>query len=143
MNNFVTRIAKSLLVAGSLAAGAAHAGSNVYWSVGINAPLEYGGSIGTVFSNGPGYAPAPVYVQPAPVYVAPAPVYVPAPVYMQPRPVYVAPAPVYYRPRPVYYARPATAWVPPGHRHGQRDKSWKHDRAPAVHYSGRYRDHYN
>ena len=57
-------------------ASAAHAGSDVFLSIGVNAP--YG------------------YVQPAPVYVAPQPVYV------QPRPVYVAPQPVYVQPRPVY-----------------------------------------
>jgi hypothetical protein len=58
----------------ALASGAAHAGSNVYWSIGINAP-----PIGTVISNAPVYsAPAPVYYEPAyvppPVVVAPAPV---------------------------------------------------------------------
>lgn len=48
-------------------ASAAHAGSDVFLSIGVNAP--YG------------------YVQPAPVYVAPQPAYV------QPRPVYVPPQP--------------------------------------------------
>lgn len=73
-----------------VAASAAHARTDVYFSIGV---------------------PAPVYVQPAPVYVEPAPVYVqPAPVYVQPRPVYVAPRPVYvqpdYVPAPRYYGRP-------------------------------------
>ena len=68
----------------ALASGAAHAASNVYWSIGISAP-----PIGTVVSNAPVYAPAPVYYEPAPVYVEPAPVY--------------APPPVVYRPAPIYY----------------------------------------
>lgn len=88
------------------AAGAAQAGSNVYWSVGVaapgvqvgvaNAPAVYGGSV---------YG-APAYVQSAPVYV-------------QPAPVYAAPAPVYYRPRvvaPVVY-RPVVRPYGYGYRH--------------------------
>jgi hypothetical protein len=73
----------------ALAAGAAQARSNVFWSIGINAA-----PIGVAVSNAPVYAPAPVYIEPAPVYVEPAPVYVePAPVYVRPR--------VAYRPVPV------------------------------------------
>ena len=53
-------------------ASAAHAGTDVTLSIGVNAPYGYG------------------YVQPAPVYVAPQPVYV------QPRSVYVQPQRVYY-----------------------------------------------
>ena len=70
-----------------MAAGAAHAGSNVYWSIGLSAP-----AVSTVISNGPGYyAPAPVYYAPPPV------VYTPAPrVYYPPQVVYERPAPVYY-----------------------------------------------
>ena len=65
-----------------VAASAAHARSDVYFSIGV---------------------PAPVYVQPAPVYVQPRPVYVqPQPVYVQPRPVYVEPQPVYV-PAPTYH----------------------------------------
>ena len=49
-----------------VAASAAHAGSDVHFSIGV-------------------YSPAPVYVEPAPVYLQPRPVYVqPAPVYVQP-----------------------------------------------------------
>lgn len=71
-----------------VAAGAAQAREDVYWSVGVASP---GVQLGV--SNS---APR-VLVQPAPVYVQP------APVYMQPRPVYMQPAPVYYRPaQPVY-----------------------------------------
>jgi hypothetical protein len=67
--------ARSLVVAaaalGAVAlASAAHAGTDVILSIGVNAP--YG------------------YVQPAPVYVEPQPVYV------QPQPVYVQPQPAYY-----------------------------------------------
>ena len=105
------------------AAASAHAGGNVYWSIGINAPLDpYGASIGTTISNAPRYyqAPAPVYVQPAPIYYErPAPIY-----YERPAPIYYAPAPIYYsppvrvRPYPYYIAEPR--WSPPGHGH------WKH-----------------
>jgi hypothetical protein len=50
------------------AASAAHAHTDVVFSVGV-----------------PAYAPAPVYVQPQPVYVQPAPVYVdPQPAYFGP-----------------------------------------------------------
>jgi hypothetical protein len=79
MNRFFST--KSILAAtvafGALAAAtAAHARSDVYFSIGVNAPA---------------------YVEPAPVYVQPRPVYVqPQPVYVQPRPVYVQPQPVYY-----------------------------------------------
>lgn len=74
--------AKSVLAAvaafGALAAAsAAHARSDVYFSVGVQAPFGY-------------VQPAPVYVQPQPVYVEPEPVYV------QPQPVYVQPRPIYY-----------------------------------------------
>ena len=79
---------KSLAVA-ALAFGAfavassAHAHTDVFFSVGV---------------------PAPVYVEPAPVYVQPQPVYVqPQPVYVQPRPVYGAPAEVYVRRGPPAY----------------------------------------
>ena len=61
-----------------VAASAAHARTDVYFSIGV---------------------PAPVYVEPAPVYVQPRPVYV------EPRPVYVAPQPVYVQPGPAYHER--------------------------------------
>jgi hypothetical protein len=87
----------------ALAAGAAQARTNVFWSIGINAA-----PIGVAVSNGPVYVPAPVYVEPAPVYVEPAPVYVPAPVVYAPprvvyRPVPVVVGPRYYGPSPVVY----------------------------------------
>ena len=82
-----------------VAASAAHARTDVYFSVGV---------------------PAPVYVEPAPVYVQPRPVYVqPAPVYVQPRPVYVQPQPV-YTPAPVYYGQGYGHRYYGERRHGHR-----------------------
>ena len=105
-------LAGLLALAGALAAGTAQARDNVYWSIGIHAPLDpYGASIGTTFSNHrPVYAPAPVYVAPAPVYY-----YAPAP-----RVVY-RPVPVYVEPAPVYVVR-GDGW------HGPRHKHWKKHR---------------
>ncbi|NPC58697.1 hypothetical protein [Caenimonas soli] len=82
-----------------VAASAAHARSDVYFSIGV---------------------PAPVYVEPAPVYVQPRPVYVqPQPVYVQPRPVYVQPQPV-YTPAPVYYGQGYGHRYYGERRHGHR-----------------------
>ena len=94
----------SLGVAALAATGAAQAGGNVFWSVGVAAP---GVQLGV--ANAP-----QIYAQPAPVYVQP------APVYYQPAPVYVQPAPVYYRPARVVV--PAPVYYRPGHgyRHGPR-----------------------
>jgi len=78
--------AAALVVSALAIAPAAHAGGNVYFSVGVQAA-------------------APVYVEPAPVYAQPQPVYVqPAPVYVRPAPVYVQPQVVYARPQ--FYAGP-------------------------------------
>ncbi len=95
-------------------AGAAHARSDVNWSVGIGVPGVVVGA-----SNGGYYAPAPVYVAPRPVYYAP-----PPPVY------YAPPPPVYYAPppRPYYY-------YGEGHR-GHRGDRHRHHR----HYRGHDRD---
>jgi len=126
----------ALALAGVLAGTAAHAGTNVYWSVGIQAPIHPGVTIGTVVSNlpAPVYVPAPVYA-PAPV-VVPAPVIVPAPVvyappvYVAPRPVYAQPRPVYVHPQPVYVAprpvviRPAPGVLPPGWKRHDHDRRW-------------------
>jgi hypothetical protein len=68
--------ALAVVLGGFAAASAAHARSDVFFSIGVQSPG--------------------VYVQPAPVYVEPAPVYV------QPRPVYVQPQP-YYAPAQTYY----------------------------------------
>lgn len=100
--------------AAALAAPAlAHAGDNVFWSIGVApAPGVYVGA-----SN----APAPV-IAPAPVWVQPV-----APVVVAPRPVVAWPAPVYVQPAPVYVVRPGPAFVPPGHyrRHeGRWDRDW-------------------
>ncbi|MDF2463115.1 MAG: hypothetical protein K0Q43_1350 [Ramlibacter sp.] len=66
------------------AASAAHARSDVIFSIGVQSP-GYG-----YVQPGYGYAqPAPIYVEPAPVYVAP-------PAYYAPRPVYVQPQVSYY-----------------------------------------------
>ena len=105
--------------ASTLGAGAANA-HGISWSIGINTPI-----VGTVISNGPGYAP--VYERSyEPVY-APAPVYAPVPVYEQ-APIYVAPPVVYdyyrgpqYRPVPIGYPR-----FYPGRRDFHGD--WRHDR---------------
>ena len=105
----------ALAVAAMGAATAAHARSDITWSIGINSPG--------------------VYVQPAPVYYAP-----PPPVYYQPRPVYVQPAPVYVQPRVVYAQPPAygyyynepdwrrAEWERRHHwkRH-KRDRDWDRD----------------
>lgn len=102
------------------AAGAAQAGSNVYWSVGVAAP---GIQVG-VASAPPVVAAAPVFVQPAPVWVQPAPVVV------QPAPVWVQPAPVVYRaprvvvPAPVVYRPVPRGWVRHHHPHGPRPLAW-------------------
>ena len=64
-------IATAAFALGALAvASAAHAGSDVYFSVGIQSPGYY-------------VQPAPLYMQPAPVYVQPRPVYMPSPGYYE------------------------------------------------------------
>ena len=115
-------IAALVAAATTLGAGAAHAGGNVFWSIGINLP-----PVGTVISNAPVYGPAPVFV-PAPVLVAP-PMYVPAPVFYAPPPV------VYYRPvtrvvysAPVYVGRPVP--VAYGYAYGGGWGDRDHDGVP-------------
>lgn len=94
-SRFIQAAAAATVALGALAlAPAAHARSDVVWSVGIGAP---GVAVGV--SNA-----YPVYTAPQPVYVQPAPVYVqPRPVYYQPAPVYVQPAPVYWGPPPRWH----------------------------------------
>lgn len=102
--NIRTTLLATLALTGTLAAASARA-SDVYWSIGLNAPIHPGVSIGTVISNGPGYGYGGGYYRPAPIYYsAPAPVY------------YGAPAYGYYdyAPAPVYYSAPR-------HRQGYRD----------------------
>lgn len=57
-------LAVAVALAGLASVSAAHARSDVYFSLGIHSPMPYG------------YVqPAPVYVQPQPIYVQPAPTY--------------------------------------------------------------------
>jgi hypothetical protein len=103
-----------------MAAGAAHAGGNVQWSVGIDLP-----NVATVISNFP-VPPLPrVVVQQAPVY-APAPVvYEPAPRVVYQRPVLVQQPVVVYRPVPVVQGR---NWDRDGdgipNRYDRHDNRW-------------------
>jgi hypothetical protein len=102
----------------ALAATAAQAGNDVFWSVGVDAAP--GVSVGVGNSR-------PVIVQPAPVYVAPRPVYV------APRPVYVAPQPVYVAPPPRVVVVQQPVYVHPGKhkgwhkKHGHRHHDHDHD----------------
>jgi hypothetical protein len=90
-----TIAAAAVVLGGFAAASAAHARSDVIFSIGVQSP-------GYV-QHAPVYVqPHSGYVQPRPVYVQPQPVYVqPQPFYVQPRHVYVPP-PVYTTPAPVY-----------------------------------------
>ena len=72
-------LAAAIALGGLAAASAAHARSDVYFSIGVDAPIGY-------------VQPAPAYVYSQPVYVEP--VYE-QPVYVQPRPVVVYPEPMY------------------------------------------------
>lgn len=126
-------IVKSALVATTLALAAAGAqASGMFWSIGINAPLQPGVSIGTVFSNVPAYPVAPAYYQPAPVvYTEPA--------YYAPAPVFVRAAPVVYLPRPYYAPHRgvyATGWAAPhnghGHVHGHGRNDHRQGHEPVM-----------
>ena len=88
--------AATLAVAAFGAASAAHARSDLYFSIGVQG--------------------APVYVEPAPVYMQPRPIYVQPPVYEQPRPVYVQP-PVYVAPAQEYVRR-----GPPGYDYAHEEE---------------------
>ena len=128
-------IAAAAALTAEMCAGAAHA-SDVHWSVGIQAPIGPGVSVGTVISNRHG---APYVVAPAPVVYAPAPV-VYAPVYAPPPQVVYAPAPVWV-PRPVYAAAPVWVggrWIYP--RHDQRVPVWHdhHDHRGPPHFDPRH-----
>jgi hypothetical protein len=114
--------AAALALAGFGAASAAHARTDVFFSVAL---------------------PGPAYVQPAPVYVQPRPVYTqPQVVYTQPRVVYTQ-EPVYEQYQtgyqPVYgygweaeRARRLEAWRQAEwrrhHQHGWNDRDHDHDR---------------
>jgi hypothetical protein len=93
LSNSVKSLAVAFVAAAAFGgATAAHARSDVSFSIGINSPSP-------VYVEP---APAPVYVQPAPVYAPPQVVYAPPQVVYAPQPVYVQPAPVYAQPRVVY-----------------------------------------
>lgn len=129
-----TRLIALVAIGAALCAGAAKAGE-VNWSIGISAPIGYGGSIGTVFSNG---YPAPVYVAPAPVIYAPPVVYArPAVVYAPAQVVY---APPVYMPRRVVVGGPVWVsgrWVSYDRRHrGHDDRGYRkrdEHRGPPLH----------
>jgi hypothetical protein len=131
-------IKKSALVAATLVLAAAGAQArDVFWSVGINAPIHPGVSIGSVISNAPVYHAGPAYYPPMPLAY-------PAPVYYQPVPILVRPVPLVYLPQPYYAPRRvvyATGWAPSHHGHGHARGHWrKHhgQRGPVmVSYGGR------
>lgn len=106
--------------AGVLAAGAAHAGGNVYWSIGVNTP-----PVATVISNAPGY------YAPAPVYYPPPVVYTPAPRMYYPQPAYV-----YERPERVYHH----GYRRDRDRDGIPDRYDRYDNRQGWH--GHHRDNY-
>ncbi|NPC54646.1 PXPV repeat protein [Caenimonas soli] len=65
MNNLISAkplVAAAIALGAVAAASAAHARSDVFVSIGLNAPVRH-------------FEPAPVYVQPQPVYVQPQPAY--------------------------------------------------------------------
>ncbi len=120
----MTRSLKTLALvaataAGTLAAGVAHARSDVYWSIDISAP-GYPVGVGVNLSNAPR-----VVAYPAPVVVAP-----PRGVYGPPQVVY-APPPVVYAPHPVYVAAPPVFYGPPVYVVNR--KRWKGPRGPQPH----------
>lgn len=115
---------KSMLIAAALLASglawtSAQAG-DVYWSLGINAPLDGVGSVGTVVGN---YPHQPVMVMQAPDYYG-YPAYQPA--Y---QPVYRAPPVVYY-PDPVRIAYPGYMQHHPrwGERENRHFEQRRHER---------------
>ncbi len=100
----------ALATAATLAAGAAHAGGNVQWSVGVDLP-----NVSTVISNFP-VPPLPrVVVRQAPVVYERAPViYERAPVMYEQAPVVYEQAPMVYEPAPrVVYQRPVVVYQQP------------------------------
>ena len=116
--------AAALAIAALGAASAAHARSDVYFSIGVQGP--------------------PIYLQPAPVYVQPAPIYVqPAPVYVQPAPVYAQPQPIYVQPRPVVVQQPYGYGYENGRdwRRAQWERrQWRHHHRDWEKSRGRDRD---
>lgn len=116
----------ALIAAAIVLSATAAQARDVTWSIGINAPLHSGVTIGTVFSNAPLYQDAPVFYRPAPVIYA-EPAYYPQPVYVQPRVVY-APQPVYMPNRVVY----APEWKHKGDRHRHGKSKHRHRGEPVM-----------
>lgn len=118
-------LAAALAIGALGAATAAHARSDVVFSIGFNQPYGYS-------------QPEQVYVQPQPVYVQPQPVYVrPQPVYVRPAPVYYPQTPVYTQPQPVYYDNHG------GYRSSRRGGAWGDDDRDGVAniYENKHRRH--
>lgn len=90
--------AATLATAGFVVASAAHARSEVYFSIGVPA--------------------APVYVEPSPLYVQPRPIYVQPPVYTAPAEVFVRRGPPEYG----YSYEDERAW----RRAEWRRRHWRH-----------------
>jgi hypothetical protein len=90
---FSKAAAMALGLAALVAAGAAQARDNVYWSVGVNAAP--GVSVGVGNTRPVVVNQAPVYVQAQPVYVQPQPVWQPTTIYSVPPVQYTQPAVVY------------------------------------------------
>lgn len=126
---------KLVFTAAVLAMAAAGAQArDIYWSIGINAPIQPGVTVGTVISNAPAYRPAPVYYEPAPAYYEPAPAYYePARIYYPAAPVFYA-EPIYYRPAQVF-ERPARVVVLPQPYYAPRQVVYAQGWAPS--YRGR------
>ena len=117
-------LAAGAAVLGLLAAGSAMA-DNVYWSVGVSAPID-GGRVRTHVGNVP--PAAPVVVAPVPVYAPP-----PPPAYVYPTAYYDAAPRVVYAPPPVVYGR-GYGWR---HDHGWGRPEWR-----GMAYRHVYRDGY-
>ena len=112
---FVAAAALALAALG--VASAAHARSDVQFSISFGIPPVY-------VQPGPVYfQPRSYYQQSAPIYVQPAPIYVqPRPVYFQPRSVYLQPAPIYVQPGPVYVQPTTYGYVYENGRDWRREK---------------------
>lgn len=124
--------ASTLALAGLGFAGAAQAGNEVYWNVGVGSPgvqLGVSNAPPVYYQPAPVYRP-PVYVQPYPVYVAP-----PQVVYVRPAPIYVAPT--YYA--PTQYVQ--TGWERPGRGWGHGHRHHKKDRYESGRYDGGHNEH--
>jgi hypothetical protein len=101
-----------LVLAGTLASGAAMAQHHGHGGYGYGGGVRFGISLGVPL-YGPGYYPAPYYAYPAPVYAYPAPAYAyPAPAYSYPAPAYGYPAPTMGSASPPAYVERSVIQVP-------------------------------